>query len=73
MKTVLFIILFVPICLSAQKPEQMSLAELDSVLAMYNGRGDYEKAIPYAEWGLKKAEKELILRRYKYNHNVDNI
>ena len=32
-----------------------------------------EGAKPVGPIGLKKAEKELILRRYKYNHNVDNI
>ena len=32
-----------------------------------------EGAKPVGPIGLKKAEKELILRRYKYNHNLENI
>lgn len=32
-----------------------------------------EGAKPVGPIGIKKAEKELILRRYKYNHNLENI
>ena len=40
-------------------------------LAYINITGEGAKQV--GPIGLKKAEKELILRRYKYNHNVDNI
>lgn len=32
-----------------------------------------EGARPVGHLGLKKAEKDLIMRRYKYNHMNDNI
>jgi hypothetical protein len=40
-------------------------------MAYINITGEGARAV--GPMGLKKAEKDLILRRYKYNHQQDNM
>ena len=50
--------------------DQQNHSQSRKNLAYINITGDGAKPVGYL--GLKKAEKDLIMRRYKYNHHVSD-
>jgi len=62
---------YIPPIVKSQDQPMIPEINTKKNLAYINITG--EGAKPVGPIGIKKAEKELILRRYKYNHPSDNI